>query len=223
MVITTAEWCACSLINNDPEVEIPASFIFRLFVQPKLFSIFYHTNLSKKMNNIDVRSVQCQQLVSVAPKWANKNKTVVKGLKIPNFSISPPLDLQSWRLIASASTVWMPRVRETLLVCQAQVSQNTCSEPALELKAFLCVLLSFLMCVSSVEFLFWASLCLTHLSKMAEDLMLYSTKEFSFITLSDAYRSVRLLSCDAKILCHHRHHKTAWVHHIYITYIGVSL
>ncbi|XP_029375150.1 argininosuccinate lyase isoform X1 [Echeneis naucrates] len=37
------------------------------------------------------------------------------------------------------------------------------------------------------EFLFWASLCLTHLSKMAEDLMLYSTKEFSFITLSDAY------------------------------------
>ncbi|XP_029925568.1 argininosuccinate lyase [Myripristis murdjan] len=37
------------------------------------------------------------------------------------------------------------------------------------------------------EFLFWASLCLTHLSKMAEDLMLYSTKEFSFLMLSDAY------------------------------------
>uniref|UniRef100_A0A8C5HK88 Argininosuccinate lyase n=1 Tax=Gouania willdenowi TaxID=441366 RepID=A0A8C5HK88_GOUWI len=37
------------------------------------------------------------------------------------------------------------------------------------------------------SFLFWASLCLTHLSKMAEDLMLYSTKEFSFVTLSDAY------------------------------------
>ncbi|XP_042354585.1 argininosuccinate lyase [Plectropomus leopardus] len=37
------------------------------------------------------------------------------------------------------------------------------------------------------EFLFWASLCVTHLSKMAEDLMLYSTKEFSFISLSDAY------------------------------------
>ncbi|CAL8304010.1 unnamed protein product [Gadus morhua 'NCC'] len=31
------------------------------------------------------------------------------------------------------------------------------------------------------EFLFWASLCLTHLSKMAEDRLLYSTKEFSFI------------------------------------------
>ncbi|KAJ8275516.1 hypothetical protein COCON_G00072680 [Conger conger] len=38
-----------------------------------------------------------------------------------------------------------------------------------------------------VEFLFWASLCLTHLSKMAEDLLLYSTKEFSFLSLSDAY------------------------------------
>ncbi|XP_030638117.1 argininosuccinate lyase [Chanos chanos] len=38
-----------------------------------------------------------------------------------------------------------------------------------------------------VEFLFWASMCLTHLSKMAEDLILYTTKEFSFITLSDAY------------------------------------
>uniref|UniRef100_A0A8B9HXE4 argininosuccinate lyase n=1 Tax=Astyanax mexicanus TaxID=7994 RepID=A0A8B9HXE4_ASTMX len=35
------------------------------------------------------------------------------------------------------------------------------------------------------EFLFWGSMCLTHLSKMAEDLILYSTKEFSFISLSD--------------------------------------
>ncbi|KAL4605012.1 argininosuccinate lyase [Arapaima gigas] len=37
------------------------------------------------------------------------------------------------------------------------------------------------------EFLFWASLCLTHLSKMSEDLILYSTKEFSFVSLPDAY------------------------------------
>ncbi|XP_069040337.1 argininosuccinate lyase isoform X1 [Lepisosteus oculatus] len=37
------------------------------------------------------------------------------------------------------------------------------------------------------EFLFWASLCATHLSKLAEDLIIYSTKEFSFVTLSDAY------------------------------------
>lgn len=38
------------------------------------------------------------------------------------------------------------------------------------------------------EFLFWASLCMTHLSRMAEDLILYGTKEFSFVQLSDAYR-----------------------------------
>uniref|UniRef100_K7E159 Argininosuccinate lyase n=1 Tax=Monodelphis domestica TaxID=13616 RepID=K7E159_MONDO len=37
------------------------------------------------------------------------------------------------------------------------------------------------------EFLFWASLCMTHLSKMAEDLIIYGTKEFSFVQLSDAY------------------------------------
>ncbi|CAO2629819.1 Argininosuccinate lyase [Lemmus lemmus] len=38
-----------------------------------------------------------------------------------------------------------------------------------------------------VEFLFWASLCMTHLSRMAEDLILYGTKEFNFVQLSDAY------------------------------------
>lgn len=38
------------------------------------------------------------------------------------------------------------------------------------------------------EFLFWASLCMTHLSRMAEDLILYGTKEFNFVQLSDAYR-----------------------------------
>lgn len=37
------------------------------------------------------------------------------------------------------------------------------------------------------EFLFWASMCMTHLSKMSEDLIIYSTKEFGFVTLSDAY------------------------------------
>uniref|UniRef100_A0A2K5RFF5 Argininosuccinate lyase n=1 Tax=Cebus imitator TaxID=2715852 RepID=A0A2K5RFF5_CEBIM len=34
------------------------------------------------------------------------------------------------------------------------------------------------------EFLFWASLCMTHLSRMAEDLILYGTKEFSFVPFS---------------------------------------
>ncbi|KAK7481578.1 hypothetical protein BaRGS_00027227 [Batillaria attramentaria] len=37
------------------------------------------------------------------------------------------------------------------------------------------------------EFLFWASLLSIHLSRWAEDLILYSTKEFGFISLSDAY------------------------------------
>ena len=39
-----------------------------------------------------------------------------------------------------------------------------------------------------VEFMMWASLAMTHMSRMAEDLIVYSTAEFGFITLSDAYR-----------------------------------
>ncbi|KAL4223189.1 hypothetical protein ACF0H5_016661 [Mactra antiquata] len=38
-----------------------------------------------------------------------------------------------------------------------------------------------------VEFLFWASLLSIHLSRWSEDLILYGSKEFGFITLSDAY------------------------------------
>ncbi|KAK7087754.1 argininosuccinate lyase-like [Littorina saxatilis] len=37
------------------------------------------------------------------------------------------------------------------------------------------------------EFLFWASLLSIHLSRWAEDLILYCTKEFNFVALSDAY------------------------------------
>ncbi|XP_076453308.1 argininosuccinate lyase-like isoform X2 [Babylonia areolata] len=37
------------------------------------------------------------------------------------------------------------------------------------------------------EFLFWASLHSVHLSRWAEDLILYCSKEFAFVTLSDAY------------------------------------
>ena len=33
----------------------------------------------------------------------------------------------------------------------------------------------------------WASLTGIHLSRFAEDLIVYSTKEFSFVQLSDAY------------------------------------
>ena len=40
------------------------------------------------------------------------------------------------------------------------------------------------------EFMMWASLAMTHISRLAEDLIIYSTAEFGFVTLSDAYRSV---------------------------------
>ncbi|KAG7562617.1 hypothetical protein FFLO_01990 [Filobasidium floriforme] len=38
-----------------------------------------------------------------------------------------------------------------------------------------------------MEFLQWASLLMVHMSKMAEDLIIYSTAEFGFVQLSDAY------------------------------------
>lgn len=45
-----------------------------------------------------------------------------------------------------------------------------------------------------IEFLMWSSLMMTHMSRMAEDLIIYSTAEFGFVTLSDAYRLVPLLA-----------------------------
>lgn len=38
-----------------------------------------------------------------------------------------------------------------------------------------------------VEFLFWATLLMMHLSRLAEDLIVYSSAEFGFVTLADAY------------------------------------
>jgi argininosuccinate lyase len=38
-----------------------------------------------------------------------------------------------------------------------------------------------------VEFLQWASLAMIHMSKFAEDMIIYSTAEFGFVQLSDAY------------------------------------
>jgi argininosuccinate lyase len=38
-----------------------------------------------------------------------------------------------------------------------------------------------------VEFLFWAALAMVHLSRFAEDLIVYSSREFGFVTLADAY------------------------------------
>jgi argininosuccinate lyase len=37
------------------------------------------------------------------------------------------------------------------------------------------------------EFLFWATLTMIHLSRLAEDLIIYSSREFGFVTLADAY------------------------------------
>lgn len=44
-----------------------------------------------------------------------------------------------------------------------------------------------------VEFMMWASLTMTHMSRIAEDLIIYSTAEFGFVSLSDAYRWIPLL------------------------------
>lgn len=40
------------------------------------------------------------------------------------------------------------------------------------------------------EFLFWATLTMTHISRMSEDLIIYCSAEFGFVSLSDAYRRV---------------------------------
>lgn len=37
------------------------------------------------------------------------------------------------------------------------------------------------------EFLFWASLTMVHLSNLSEDLIIYSSREFGFVTIADAY------------------------------------
>jgi argininosuccinate lyase len=37
------------------------------------------------------------------------------------------------------------------------------------------------------EFLFWAALTMLHLSRLAEDLIIYGSREFGFVTIADAY------------------------------------
>ena len=37
------------------------------------------------------------------------------------------------------------------------------------------------------EFLFWSSLTVTHFSKLAEDLLLYSSQEFGFVEISESF------------------------------------
>lgn len=38
------------------------------------------------------------------------------------------------------------------------------------------------------EFLFWSTLTMNHLSRLSEDLIIYSSSEFDFVRLADAYR-----------------------------------
>ncbi|MCB0000717.1 MAG: argininosuccinate lyase, partial [Anaerolineales bacterium] len=37
------------------------------------------------------------------------------------------------------------------------------------------------------EFLFWGALVMVHLSQLAEDLIIYSSREFGYVTIADAY------------------------------------
>lgn len=39
-----------------------------------------------------------------------------------------------------------------------------------------------------VEFLFWAALAAVHMSRLAEDLVIYSSVEFGFVTIADQFR-----------------------------------
>jgi argininosuccinate lyase len=38
------------------------------------------------------------------------------------------------------------------------------------------------------EFMMWASMTMAHVSRLSEDLIIYSSAEFGFVALSDAYR-----------------------------------
>lgn len=53
-----------------------------------------------------------------------------------------------------------------------------------------------------VEWLQWASLVMVHMSRMAEDLIIYSSAEFGFVQLSDAYSYVRSISQRALSIVH---------------------
>lgn len=86
-----------------------------------------------------------------------------------------------------------PRTGERRIHTSHQSTQNAhriCSHPFFGLLRQNLVLRS-LDAVSDrdfiVEFLFWASLTSTHLSRIAEDLILYSSAEFGYVKMSDAY------------------------------------
>jgi argininosuccinate lyase len=43
------------------------------------------------------------------------------------------------------------------------------------------------------DFLYWASMTMIHISRLAEDLIVYSSAEFGYISLADAYRQAALM------------------------------
>ena len=45
-----------------------------------------------------------------------------------------------------------------------------------------------------VHFQYWATLVMVHCSRLAEDLILYSSKEFAYVTMPDEYRHVSQIS-----------------------------
>lgn len=45
----------------------------------------------------------------------------------------------------------------------------------------------FVLCLLPAEFLFWSSLSSVHLSRLCEDLIIYSTREFNFVQFADKY------------------------------------
>lgn len=50
-----------------------------------------------------------------------------------------------------------------------------------------CIKRLIIIFVFSVDFLFWASMVGSHLSRLAEDLIIFNTKEFGFISISDSF------------------------------------
>ena len=60
------------------------------------------------------------------------------------------------------------------------------------------------MRVVQAEFLFWCTLTMGHISRFAEDLVVYSTAEFGFVALADAYRYARVKRGKTGQTGHHR-------------------
>lgn len=45
------------------------------------------------------------------------------------------------------------------------------------------------------DFMYWCNMVMIHLSRICEDLIIYSSKEFGFVSLHDSYRLVVVFGC----------------------------